>query len=205
MAGKVSLWCGAAFAFLTLLAGCGFQRPAQTREAREDADSQWQGQGYGFTWDVPIPEGLQFSGVAHGCTTAEFAARVQVDGPLGDGHNVHMAGSAVMEGLPIAELGRMIHHYAVDIPMKGNLDYKDADCRIESTLRLLARVDFERRLATIEEAKSLEGKVTCTREGISVTSPQPGPSGLPAPENLPVNILDTRECQQTLDDERPSE
>lgn len=199
MAGKVSLWYGAAFAFLTLLAGCGSQPPAQTTEAWENADSQWQGKGYGFTWDVPIPEGLQFSGVVHGCTAAEFAARVQVDGPIGDGHTMHMEGSSVMEGVPIAEPGKMIHYYSVDIPMTGNLDYKDADCRIESTLRFLARVDFEKKLATIQEAKSLEGRVTCTRAGISVISPQPGPSDLPTPENLPVHPLDTKECQQTLE------
>lgn len=204
MAGKVSLWCGAAFAFLTLLAGCGFQQPAQTREAQEDADSQWRGKGYGFTWDVPIPEGLQFSGVVHGCTPVEFAARVQVDGPIGDGHTVHMEGAGEMEGLPIAEPGKMVQSYAVDIPMKGDLDYEDADCRIESTLRLLARVDFEKMLATIEEAKSLEGRVTCTREGISVTSPQPGPSDLPAVENLPVHVLDTQDCRQTLGGEEPA-
>lgn len=198
MAGNVSLWCGAVFAFVTLLAGCGFQRPTQTREAREEADSQWEEKGCGFTWDVPTPEGLQFSGVVYGCTVAEFTASVQVNGPTGDGHTVHMEVAAVMEGLPLAEAGEMVHYYAVEIPMAGVLDYKEADCRTQSTLRLLAKVDFEKNLATIQEAKSLEGRVICTRGGISVTSPQPGLADLPTPENLSLHVLDTQDCRQTL-------
>lgn len=203
MARKVSLGCGVILALFVFLPGCAVLQPAQAEEEQDQPADQWQGKGYGFTWEMPTPEGLQFSGVVHGCAVEEFVARVQVDGPTGDGHHVSMAGSAVMEGLPLAEPGKMIHYYTVEIPMTGALDYQDADCRVKSTLRLLAKVDFESRLATLQEARSLEGKVTCTRGGISVTSPQPGLSDLPTPENLPVQILDASECQQMLEDETP--
>lgn len=164
-----------------------------------DIVQQWEGKGFGFVWDEPIPEGLRFSGVAYGCTINDFYANLEIAGPLGDGTNIDLIGSATMDGLPIVGLqSSSVYYYALDVPLSDTLDVPDADCLAQYTVRLSVEVDLQANAASITDATGMSGSVTCTKEGVTVSAPIPVPSQLPMPRSIRINVLDTDACLQDL-------
>ena len=181
-------------------AGCNAPASSPAAQSQADLDREWQGNGFGFVWDEPTADGeLRFSGVAYGCTINEFYANLELSGPLGDGTNLLLMGSATMPEIPLVEPAPSTAvSYSLEVPLTGVTNFSDAVCDSEYAIWLSVRDDMEARTATILEATGSEGRMTCTQQGVTVSAELPITSQLPHPAGIPINVLETEACRQDL-------
>ena len=185
---------------LLVATGCNMPGGSSGGQSQADLNREWEGKGFGFVWDDPTADGqLRFSGVAYGCTINDFYANLELSGPLGDGTNVHLLGSAAMTETPIDEPAPSTATvYALEVPLTGSINWSDAVCDAQYMIWLSVRVDLATGMATIVEATGSGNRMTCTQQGVTVSAELPIPLDLPHPADIPINVLETEACRQDL-------
>jgi len=190
------------------LLSLGCNMLAASSRSQADIEREWANKGFGFVWDEAIPDSpvsespLHFSGVAYGCTINSFYANLTIEGPIGDGGNMTLNGSAAMAETPLvglvgSETSALITYSLENVPLTGLVTTGDGNvCDADLTVSLFSvQVDLVEGTATITQATASEPRMTC--EGMTIE--MPFVMRLPLPASTSINALETEACREDLE------